>query len=81
MTEPRVVVAHREHLWWLLAEAVLRYQLFGDLGLALPRRQVPAGVHASHLLAGGHAPAHARHGPGRPRFGMPVLTEFISDHA
>src|SRR6478735_1478009 len=21
MTEPRVVVAHREHLWWLLAEA------------------------------------------------------------
>ena len=21
MTEPRIVVAHREHLWWLLAEA------------------------------------------------------------
>ena len=21
MSEPRVVVAHREHLWWLLAEA------------------------------------------------------------
>ena len=21
MTEPRIAVAHREHLWWLLAEA------------------------------------------------------------
>jgi hypothetical protein len=27
MTEPRIVVAHREHLWWLLAEAAQLEQM------------------------------------------------------
>jgi Ferritin-like len=39
MTEPRVVVAHREHLWWLLAEAaqlehmIMCQYLFAELSL------------------------------------------------
>jgi len=39
MTEPRVVVAHREHLWWLLAEAaqlehmIMAQYLFAEFSL------------------------------------------------
>jgi hypothetical protein len=31
MAEPRVVVAHREELWWLLAEAALAYEVLLQL--------------------------------------------------
>jgi AraC-like DNA-binding protein len=47
MAEPRVVVAHREELWWLLAEAsqlehmIMCQYLFADFGL---KRAVDEGL-------------------------------------